>query len=473
MSSAITAPTYDPTSTATALAQKATSDAQTLLTSQTNAANATATALTQLGSAISTFQTSLSTLGGLGKSILAQSATVSDSTVATATAKASAADGTYSLFVQSVATAGQVSYNNLSDGATPGGTLTVNLGNESTTPPSPTASFNVDLSSSADTDGDGKLSIREIAAAINRASGNTGLVSAGVVTIGNDERLVLTSKNTGLANTISMDASGVGDATLQSGLSNRTMVTAAQDATVILGGTTGTPITQSSNTFTNIDGVSFTVSRAQGTGENPITLTVGNDTTTTTANGQAFVDAYNKIKSTIDGMLSPGDPTNNKAAGAFANDSGVQALQSKLISLLRPSAGGLSLASYGITATRDGTLQLDSTRLASQLAANPDGLDQLMGSTAAANSGGVLGNLNTYLNQWSDSATGQLQQRTDTNTKLQSTLSQRQSDLNDQYDAAYQRYLTQFTSLQTLQAQMNSNLSIFDAVFGTSSSSSS
>jgi flagellar hook-associated protein 2 len=472
MSSVITAPTYDPTSTATSLAQKYTSDAQSQLTSQTNAANATATSLTQLGSAISTFQTSLSTLAGLGKSILAQSATVSDSTVATATAKSSAADGTYSLFVQSLATAGQVSYNNLSDGAALGGTLTVNLANESTTPPSATGSFNVDLSSAADTDGDGKLSVREVAAAINRASGNTGLVSAGVVTIGTDTRLVLTSKNTGQANTISLNASGVTDPTLQTGLGARTMVTAAQDATVLLGGKTGTAITQSSNTFTNIDGVSFTISRAQSSTENPFTLTVGNDTSTTTANAQAFITAYNKLKSTVDGMLYPGDPTSNKAAGAFANDAGVQALQSRLVSLLRPSAGGLSLASYGITAASDGTLQLDSARLAKQLAANPDGLDQLMGSAAASSSTGVLGGLNTYLNQWSDSATGQISQRTAANTKLQSDLTQRQSDLNDQYDAAYQRYLKQFTDLQTLQATMNSNVSIFAAIFGSGSSSS-
>ena len=110
MSSAITAPTYDPTSTATALAQKSISDAQTQLTSQTNAASATATALTQLGSAISAFQTSLATLGGLGKSVLAQSATLSDTTVASATAKSSATAGSYSLRVKQLATASQVSY---------------------------------------------------------------------------------------------------------------------------------------------------------------------------------------------------------------------------------------------------------------------------------------------------------------------------------------------------------------------------
>ena len=98
-------------------------------------------------------------------------------------------------------------------------------------------------------------------------------------------------------------------------------------------------------------------------------------------------------------------------------------------------------------------------------------LDQLMGSTAASNPSGVLGGLNTYLNQWSDTTNGQIHQRTDANTKRQTDLGKRQTTLNDRYDAAYQRYLKQFTALQTLQAAMNSNVSIFDAVFGTDKSS--
>src|SRR5205823_5012068 len=125
----------------------------------------------------------------------------------------------------------------------------------------------------ANTDG-GNLSVREIAAAINTSSSNNGLVSAGVITVpitkadgtpGSEMRLVLTSKNTGAANTISMSASGA-DPALESALNAApTSTTAGKDAVVLLdaqydadGTLTGTTITQASNTFTNIDGVSFT-----------------------------------------------------------------------------------------------------------------------------------------------------------------------------------------------------------------------
>jgi len=469
MSSVITAPTYDPTSTATALAQKTTSELQAQLTNQTNAASATAKALTTLGSAISLFQSSLSSLAGPGKSLLAQSATLSDNAFGSATANSRAATGTYSLFVKQVATASQVSYNGLADGAGTGGTLKVTLANESVSPASTTASFSADLSAKADTDGDGTLSIREVAAAINSASGNTGLVSAGVVTVSPTD-VRLTSKNTGMANTVSLDPSAVADATLKTGLGTRVPVTNAQDAIIQLGGSSGAAITQGSNTFTNIDGVSLTVTKAQNTGDNPIMLTVASDSNGTAANAQAFVTAYNKLKSALDSLLDPGSPTGNTTAGTFAHDSGVKVLQSQLVNLLRP-VGSLSLASYGITASRDGTLALDSAKLTRQLAINPTGLDQLMGSASASGSSGVLGALNTYLNQWSNAATGQIQERTTANTKLQSDLSKRQDELDTKYNAAYQRYLQQFTALQTLQATMNSNVSIFDAVFGSDKSS--
>lgn len=454
--SSISAPAYDPTSTAQALAQKTTAAAQQILTTQNATASATAKALASLSSAISAFQSSLTSLTGAGKSMLTQRATLSDTTIGTATAKSTAAAGSYSLFVDQLATASQVSYTP-QDGVTAKGTLTIALGTNA----SSTTNFTVDLSS-ADTDHAGGLSVREVAMAINNASGNAGRVSAGVVTVNNTPQLVLTSNNTGAANTVwaqsSVDANGIPEYDLGS----RTEVTKAQDAIIHYG---GNAITNASNTFSNIDGVSMTFTRAQAAGDKPFTLTVGRDSGGTTSNVQAFVDAYNKLKSAIDDLVDAGDPANSQAAGVFAHDAGVKALQSRLVSLVRP-AGGTSLASYGITAARDGTLTLDSARLAKQLAVSPNGLDQLIGSANLSSPSGVAGGLNTYLNTWSSGASGQIKGRTEANTKLQSDLTKRQADLDMQFDAAYARYLKQFSELQTLQSTMNSNVSMFDALFG-------
>jgi len=310
--SSISAPAYDPTSTAQALAQKTTAAAQQILTNQNATASATAKALASLSSAISAFQSSLTSLTGAGKSMLTQRATLSDTTIGTATAKSTAAAGSYSLFVDQLATASQVSYTP-QDGVAAKGTLTIALGPNA----SSTTNFTVDLSN-ADTDQVGGLSVREVAIAINNASGNAGKVSAGVVTVNGAPQLVLTSNNTGAANTVwasssqSLDVNG--NPIPDYDLGTRTEVTKAQDAIIHYG---GNAITNASNTFSNIDGVSMTFTRAQAVGDNPFTLTVSRDSGGTTSNVQAFVDAYNKLKSAIDDLVDAGDPTNNQAAACL------------------------------------------------------------------------------------------------------------------------------------------------------------
>jgi flagellar hook-associated protein 2 len=104
------------------------------------------------------------------------------------------------------------------------------------------------------------------------------------------------------------------------------------------------------------------------------------------------------------------------------------------------------------------------------LAVDPTSLDKLLGSASISNPSGVAGSLNTYLNQWSNSATGQIKTRTDANNALSATLTKRQADLDSMYNSAYSRYLKQYTDLQALQSTMNSNLSMFDALFSSDKS---
>jgi flagellar hook-associated protein 2 len=196
----------------------------------------------------------------------------------------------------------------------------------------------------------------------------------------------------------------------------------------------------------------------------PVTLTVGTDPGATTANVQGFVDAYNKLKSVIDGLVAPGDPAKGTAGGAFAGDSGVSALRDRLVSMLR-QAGSNTLAGYGIIANRGGTLSLDTARLTKALAANPTGLDTLIGSAAGSAPSGIAGNLDTYLKGWTSSTNGQIKTRKEAVSKLQVDLTTRQDLLDKQYDSAYRRYLMQFSQLQAVQSQMSNNSSMFDALF--------
>ncbi|KAB8061976.1 flagellar filament capping protein FliD [Janthinobacterium sp. FT14W] len=469
MASVITAPQYDPITTAEKLATKAVATQKADLIAKNTLANNTATALGNLKSAISAFQAAMTAMT-TSKSVLSQAATFSNTAYGTATAGIKATPGSYSFFVEQLATASQVAYGGLStvnvaDGT---GSLKVKIGDgvgDNT--------LDIDLAA-ADKDGDGKLTPQEMAAAINGNSKNNARVTASIINIGNQAQLVLTSNLTGVENAVTLDANSVANATLKTALTDaaniKTMV-AAKDAVVWLGAQgTGTKITQASNTFTNVPDVKMTFTKAMTAGDNPVTVTVGTDNSGTIANVQAFVDAYNKLKSLMDGMASPGDPAKNVAAGIFAHDSGLNSLRTSMGDALRLTVDGVSLVSYGITAQRDGSISLNSAKLTAKLADNPGGLDKLFGNNSLSAPAGVLGSLDKVLAQWGNVTKGQITQRLAANDKLQKNLSTSMDRLSAQYDTAYKRYLDQFTRLQILQEQMQKNADMFDAMFGNNKS---
>ncbi|QJD93612.1 flagellar filament capping protein FliD [Duganella dendranthematis] len=479
----ISSPTYDPTTTATNLANSYVAPTKAILDKQGTKATAVGTGLTALSSALSAFQTALQGLASSTTTVTATKATFSNTAIATATAKASATPGTYSFYVQQMATAGQVAYDidSGAGGAGPAGAnagnLTINL---KTGDP-----IDVDLSK-ADSNNDGLLSAKEVAAAINASSDNKSRVTASTMTINGKTRLVLTSNTTGADNQVaSIDSSASVDAGLSDALSttNQSVLTQAVNAQVLVGGKNGTLVEQASNTFNVIDDVSFTVTQAQGASDAAVSLTVGQDSTGTAANVQKFVDAYNALMSAVGTLTKAGDhtvvestdtnatPSPTAEDAAFYNDAGVTNLRDRLSAILRDATGGQSLVSYGITATKDGTLSLDSTRLNKAIAANPNGLDKLFGRAGIGVDSGVLGAMNKLTTAWTSSAGGFITQRKEQNDKLQSNLADRQATLKDQFNNAYKRYLTQFTALQQLQASMTNTSNMFTAMFTSDSSS--
>lgn len=447
----------NPTTMATQLATAYTQNAQSLITAKTQVAQANSTALTKLQTALQTFNTALTSLSGK-KGVQQQAASFSSSTYGTATASSTAQAGTYSVFVEQLATAHQVAFEDLP--AVPvatGGPISVNLADGS--------SFNVNLSA-ADQDGDGTLSQAEIARAINQASGNGGKVTAMIVTAGGSTQLVMTSAQSGAAGATSLDTSGLPASGLKDALDNGKQLAAAQDAIVWLGEQgTGLKLQQGSNTFTAIAGVTMTFTQKMATGSAPITLTVSRDDSATASNVQGFIDAYNTLKKTLDELTKTANADAGTSAAAFASDSGVRALRNKLTSMIRQDFGGLSLMDFGVSASRDGTLSLDKTKLEKAVTANPDGLDALFGSTSITASSGLLGGLDKYLDVWLDSTNGQIKNRQASVQSMQKALTTKQTRLDAQYDSFYERYLQQFSQLQTLQSQMSQTSGLFDSLF--------
>lgn len=453
----------NPTSMANTLATAYTQAAQDQLTTQTNKAQATSTALNSLRSALNTFNSAVASLSAK-KGLSQNTATFSNPAIGSASATSTAQAGSYSFFVEKLATGSQVAYQDLpAAAASEGGPIVVQMPDGTT--------INVAL---ADADNDGTISQAEVARAINLAPTNQGKVTATTVSANGKTQLLLTAAQTGgaadpltgVVPNITIDASGLPSGALQTALGAApNVLAAAQNAVVWLGAQgSGIKLEQASNTFTSIPGVSISFNQAMAAGATPVTLTVASDASGTAANVQTFVDAYNALNKTLDSLTAAGSADGKTSAGAFASDAGIRALRGKLSSILRQSFGGLSVIDLGVASDRSGVLSLDSSKLSKALAAHPDGLSQVFGSSATTGGSGLLGALNDYAGVWLNSANGLLKNRQDSVQRTQTELTDKQTRLDATFKLYYERYLQQFTALQTLQDQMSQTSDMFSSL---------
>lgn len=467
--------TYDPVSTATALAENYVYARQVQLDMASSKVQSQTSALNSLKSSLTTFTSALNTLSGKGD-VIAQTATVSNATEITATASSKAAAGSYSFYVSKLATAQQSLFSASDLGLMPAMATdaatgqTTQVKNHHQIPEPSTVALSVgdagfvsvDLKN-ADSDGDGQLSVTEIARAVNTAM--EGKVTAAVITDNNGEqKLLLNAVSTGSAGAFKVKhISGTEVAGKQ--------LVAAEDAEFRIGGVNGEPVTSSTNSYNGIEGLSI---EFKAVSTQPVTVTVAKDEAQTKSNMQSFVDAYNTMVKAIDKLTASGNAESGVAAGALSGDSSIRSLRNKLNSLLRSSVDGVSLTDFGISAQRDGTIALDGDRFAKKVAANPEALSSLLGQTNTLEykRSGVLGNLQTYVESWTKTTGGHLQSRQDSLQKQQSQFSKQQSTIDRLYDQAYQRYLLQFSTLASLEDQMSSTSSMLASMFASSNQSS-
>ena len=493
--------TYDPVSTATALAESYIYARQQQLDNDEQATQSKVTAVSSLKSALSSFTTALNSLSSKG-GVVQQTTSVSNASAVTASASSTASSGSYQFHVRSLATAQQTLYSPTELGmelsVETRSTETSDTGSEDATVKVPTvpvqSRFAISLSngsfvaidlSGADQDNDGRISVSEMARAINAAS--DAKVSASVVTQNGAQHLMLSSSETGLDGGFSLVLANSGSAedspSEQSTITGRVM-SEAKNASFILGeallnadgslqlDSNNQPnslvIEQASNTYSGIDGLSVIFKAVTN---EPLTVNVAKDESTTKANMLSFVDAYNTLTKAIDKLTASGNAEEGIAAGALSSDSGVRSLRNQLNSLLRSTIDGESLTAFGISAQRDGTIKLDETRFAKKVAADPEAIDKLLGKTSTLEyqRTGLLGKLQTYVNSWTNSSGGLLQSRQDNLQKLQKQYTREQSAIDRMYEQAYQRYLTQFTTLASLEDQMSSTSTMLISLLTSSS----
>lgn len=431
------------------------------------------TSLGQLKSAISNFQSALSTLNS-PSSFLARTASSSDTKVMTASVSQSAQAGSYKVEVQQLASSSKVALAAVDGKAKLNtGTLDIKVGD--------TELAGITIDSSNNT-------LEGIRDAINEAGKSAG-VSATIITDDHGSRLVLSSSKAGEGNdiTVAVNETGV----VEDGVSLNELAYsgpatkpsegdpdyAAKLAAYEKGGQTlataqsakltidGLAVTRDSNTIDDaVAGLSFSI-KSEGSS----TLTIAKDEAGVEANVKKFVDAYNTLMTFINTETKVTTVNENSApvTGALVGDATARSLVNSIRSeLVAPRDEGAvrALADMGITTKKDGTLEMDSTKVKKAISADFEGV-----AAYFTGDSGLASRLGDKLKPYTDGG-GILESRTDSLQATIDKVDKQKEELTTRMKAVEERLYKQFNAMDSLVAQLmntsDSLTQLFDSMPG-------
>lgn len=310
----------------------------------------------QLKSAVSSFRTAMNGLSSLDKFKLFSS-TSSDQDVLSVTANSSAATGSFEIDVSRLAQRHKLGSTEHLNDATFAQALTIEVGGKSLT-----------VNAAGDS-----LTLDEIRDLINESESNPG-VTASVLNVGDDkQRLVLTAEDEGFENSITL--SGGLETAIGLGTINRNaadeVISNLQDLDAEFFVDNYKVNTPGNNVSSVIEGLDFQL-KAVGVS----TATVNRDASGVASNVQKFIDAFNNLKTNINGLRSEGGP--------LEADSSLLSMENKIRDILNSRPNGLTtnvyttLAEIGIgTNPETGMLELDKAKLDEALDENFNNVAEL------------------------------------------------------------------------------------------------
>jgi len=395
----------------------------------TTKAKTTISAIGNFRSLVASLQTAakgmLPGTGGTPSALGKLTATSGDDKLYTATAGNKAVAGSYSVEVVSLATASKrASGVYASSGAVLGnGDVTLTTGGKT---------FTVTLA-------DGANTLADLRDKINGASGNTG-VGATIVNdeVGGGVRLVLSSRETGTANAVSVSST----------LLTTTETQPATDAVVKVD---GYATTSSSNAVTTaVDGLTINLVKAEpGTTK---TLTVGLDAKASEQAVATFVNAYNNVIKFINTQTKYDAATDT--AGVLLGDSAVRSATQAIRSVMggaNDDAGTYkTLSALGITTSSDGTLVSDTAKFSKALTTDFASVQRLF-----SGEDGLATRLDAVAKQLLGDD-GQIKARSDGLSARLKDLDKQQRAVDTRVAAFEARTRAQFTALDTLMAKLGS-----------------
>ncbi len=391
-----------------------------LLQQQQSTIQTQSSTLTSIENDINALSTAVSALSNTSGSINSLTATSSDSNLVTATADPTAATGTHTIVVNSLATTSSYYTDPVASSSTPitTGSFQITVGSN------PAATVTVDNT-------DNTLS--GLAAAINGQ--NLG-VTASVVTDANGARLAIVSNTTGSAGNITI-------ANNTTSLKFNSAVTGTNASLTV----DGVPINSASNTISSvIPGVTLNlVGAAPGTN---VSLSLSPDASQAVTAVNSFVSAWNTVVQDLNSQFNVA--SDGTGGGPLESDNTLRGIQNQLLSAITTSVAGnnglVNLASIGVNMNTDGTLTVDSGVLSNAVSNNFSSVQSLLQGT-----GGVATILSSTLNQITDPTQGSI------TLDLQG-MSQQNQDLTNQINTLGTQLASQDQLLVAEYAQMQNTL---------------
>ncbi len=269
---------------------------------------------------------------------------------------------------------------------------------------------------------------------------------------GTGYRLVLTAATPGGANQLLVRSSNAGLAFTQT--------SEGRDALAQLGGAGGIITSSTDNVFENIvSGVRFTARQAT---DAPISVTVSSDSQPAVNAAQSFVDAYNSLQTTLDGLTDFN--ADDLTTGILFGRSEVVRIESDLARILSGRISGAgsitSLESLGISLDTDGKLAFDSAKFRDVYATQPNDVERFF----SAESTGVVARVNTLVDQLAGGTNSLISARSESLSRIIESNTQRIDFFNEQLDRQRARLLSEFYKLEETIALIQSNLSAVESI---------
>lgn len=414
-------------------------------------------ALGKLQSALSNFQSSMKELNKMTLFDNMKAAS-SNGSALSATASKTAAAGTYSVEVTSLATSSKVATQAVATDfkASGAGSLDVKLGSggEVTTVNIADGSSLTDVRDALNE----QLKDKGITANIvnNPASGKSQIVLSSKET-GAGKDIVMTGTLAGVngeADFADFNVDGTKDIKAEDGGAGYLQQAANAKFSI-----DGLALESATNTVANvIPDVEFTLKGKTEEGK-PLTVTVGEDRSGVKDQLKKFVESYNEFMTVAKELTAVTKVGDDKApvVGGLVGDSTVRSLLNGVraeLGNVMPGAQGLRvLADLGITTQQDGKLKIDDKKLDAALEQNFDKVGQFI-----AGDNGLMSRLGSKIDAYAGK-TGIIGERQKSLESARSDIKKQTERLNERSIQIEARLLKQFNAMDALVGQLNSTSS--------------